>query len=455
MNMEAKQMEDSNTHNTVHVFEGVTKMSKFQPIDVKPFFTRKWITNGVDNINFKRYKDAYDDSPTNSSIINAFVNYVYGEGLIDKNGVDLKQYISKKDALLICQDYKMYGGYAVQIIWNELHTKPVRVEYMPIYKLGINIDDNYVVDGYWYSWDWSNKTRFKPVFYPKYTGTYIDNNDLEILYVRRPTAEPYFPIPDYLSGIHWAQVEGELANAGANHFKNAMTALTVVNYNNGRIADKETATKEANRVREKVVGTENQSAVIVSFNEGAEESVTVDQLHPPELNQQNVFYSEEAERKIIVAHSAPPILFSGSNGGNGFSSNADEIAVATKGLYRRHINPMREDILDGLNEVFKKIDSKIDLDFFDFKEETQLENSDVVINNVDDATLQAQAQLKGSVGGVQSLLEVQASYVSGTTTYEAAIAILDLIFGFNREQAIRLLGTPTVKEEEQKTTASE
>jgi hypothetical protein len=40
------------------------------------------------------------------------------------------------------------------------------------------------------------------------------------------------------------------------------------------------------------------------------------------------------------------------------------------------------------------------------------------------------------------LLEVQASYAAGTTTYESAIAILDLIFGFRRDQAVRLLGNP-------------
>jgi hypothetical protein len=51
----------------------------------------------------------------------------------------------------------------------------------------------------------------------------------------------------------------------------------------------------------------------------------VDQLHP-ELNQQNVFYAEGAESKLIVAHSAPPVLW--GQIGNGFSSNADEIAVA-------------------------------------------------------------------------------------------------------------------------------
>jgi hypothetical protein len=46
-------------------------MSAYQPIDIKPLYGRKWVTNGVNNINFKTYKDAYDDSPTNASI-NAF-----------------------------------------------------------------------------------------------------------------------------------------------------------------------------------------------------------------------------------------------------------------------------------------------------------------------------------------------------------------------------------------------
>jgi hypothetical protein len=378
--MAAKQIANTVLNNSVHVFEGNVKMSAFQPIDIKPLYGRKWVTNGVNNINFQTYKNAYDDSPTNASIINAFVSYIYGEGLIDKAGkekqyLNVKSVISQEDVLLICQDYKTYGGYAAQIIWNSAlnvaDKKPLKIEYMPIYKLGVNYDENNKVDGYWYSYDWQNRGRYKPALYPKFTGKYTDNN-LEILYVRRPTAEPFFPIPDYLAGIPWAQVEGELANAGKQHFKNAMTGLTIINYNNGRIADDNVAKEQAEKVRGKVVGTENQSAVIVSFNESADEAVVVDQLHPPELNQQNVFYAEESERKLIVAHSAPPILFSGSNSGSGFSSNADEIAVATKGLYRRNINPMREVILNGLQSVFDLIDNARVLDFKDFEEEEQI-----------------------------------------------------------------------------------
>jgi hypothetical protein len=372
----------------VHAFgkSDVVKMSAFQPIEITPTLGRDWITNGIDNINFKVYRDAYDDSPTNQSIINAFVNYIYGEGLYNKSTVsdiDITTIISKKDVLLICQDYKVYGGYAVQVIWdsNLSDRKPLKLEYIPIYKLGVNYElIEMEINGYWYSWDWTKRYRYRPELHPKFTGKYV-GNDLEIMVVKRPHAEPFFPIPDYISGIPWARVEGELANAGFKHFKNSMSDITVINYNSGRQETPELARQEAEKVRGKVCGTDNESAVLVAFNESAEEAIVVDRISPPELNNQNVFYSEEAERKLIVAHSAPPILFAGSNTGSGFSSNADEIDTATNALYRRHINPMREVILDGLESVLKLIDSTVRLDFKDFKEE-KLEGAEKVVEKV-------------------------------------------------------------------------
>jgi hypothetical protein len=55
--------------------------------------------------------------------------------------------------------------------------------------------------------------------------------------------------------------------------------MTIINYN-GRISDKDVATAEADKVRKRVTGPDNQGATIVSFNDGAEEAVIVDQLHP-------------------------------------------------------------------------------------------------------------------------------------------------------------------------------
>lgn len=384
MNTEPKQASGlttkSNESAQVFAYAPTVKMSAFQPIKIEPVLGRTYVTNGKDNCNFQVYGNAYDDSPTNQSIINAFANYIYGEGLVNTStisDVDIKPYLSKSDTKLICFDYKVYGGYAVQIVWssNEADRKPLKIEYIPVYKLAVNYDPtSMIINGYWYSWDWKNRFRFKPTLVPKFAGSYVGNN-VEIMVVKRPHAEPFFPIPDYISGMPWAKVEGELANAGKNHFKNAMSDITVINNNSGKMATPELAKEEAQKTRDKIVGTENESIVIVAFNEDAESAVVVDRVSPPELNQQNVFYAEEAERKLIVAHSAPPILFAGTNSGSGFSSNADEIETATNGLYRRHINPMREVILDGLDEVFSLIDSTIKLDFKDFEKE-DLEGDD-------------------------------------------------------------------------------
>lgn len=55
--------------------------------------------------------------------------------------------------------------------------------------------------------------------------------------------------------------------------------------------------------------------------------------------------------------------------------------------------------------------------------------------------LDAQANLRGSVGGVQGILGIQESVKLGTTTPESAIATLIEIYGFNRDTAIKILGT--------------
>lgn len=188
--MARKQTASLNSNN-VHAFEGNVKMSLYQPIDVKPLYGRNWITNGNNNINFDVYRNAYDDSPTNASIINAFVNYIFGEGLIDLNGKELYQYISEEDVLLMVQDYKVYGGFGCQVIWSKAQV-PLKVEYMPVYKLGINYNqDTLKIDGYWYSYDWKSRYRYAPTLYPAFSGEY-KGYDLEIMVVKRPSAEPFF-----------------------------------------------------------------------------------------------------------------------------------------------------------------------------------------------------------------------------------------------------------------------
>ena len=68
----------------------VINFSAHLPIDIKPVIGRKWVLNGEENSNYKMIKDAYDDSATNAAIINAYINYIHANGLIDASESDVK-----------------------------------------------------------------------------------------------------------------------------------------------------------------------------------------------------------------------------------------------------------------------------------------------------------------------------------------------------------------------------
>jgi len=63
-------------------------------------------------------------------------------------------------------------------------------------------------------------------------------------------------------------------------------------------------------------------------------------------------------------------------------------------------------------------------------------------SSADDKRLEAQAALKGTVGGVQGILEIQRSVSTGITEREAAVILLEQIYGFTREQAESMIGNP-------------
>jgi len=73
---------------------------------------------------------------------------------------------------------------------------------------------------------------------------------------------------------------------------------------------------------------------------------------------------------------------------------------------------------------------------------------------VDDATKEAQANLRGSVGGVTGVLQVQASFSQGLTDYNSAMTIFTEIYGFTKEVADALLGSPEKIDPDESTTTT-
>ncbi|WP_445454109.1 hypothetical protein [Flavobacterium sp. 25HG05S-40] len=58
----------------------------------------------------------------------------------------------------------------------------------------------------------------------------------------------------------------------------------------------------------------------------------------------------------------------------------------------------------------------------------------------------AQATLRGSVGGVTTILAIQKSVAEKTTTFDSAVAMLENIFGYSNDVAKRMIGEPEIIE---------
>lgn len=101
-----------------------------------------------------------------------------------------------------------------------------------------------------------------------------------------------------------------------------------------------------------------------------------------------------------------------------------------------------------LSQIFAELDARLAPILATYIPKTVIDiNSDSTDTGAADTELarqraEAQANLKGTVGGVQGILSIQQSVSQGVTKRDAAISLLETIYGFDSDTANRLLGDP-------------
>lgn len=348
--------------------------------------SNQYVTNGPDNDFFYYVEDRYMGSPTNQSVIDNIANYIMGKGIkVVSGNVDINLIVSKEDLRSFITDFKIHGGGTFQVIYTYSRDKKIgKLVYLPTRTIAIKRQQDLAdeIEGYWYCFDWKNKTRFKPQFVPAFG--YGENNETEILYIKRPTPQPLFPLPDYLSGLQYAKVEEELSNYYVNHIQNNFAAGKIVNIYQGKDWTDEAMEEAENAILNKVKGTSNAGNVIIAFNDSVEGKTTVDSIEITDAYQQFETLSSEAKEKILLAHKIVDPILVGLPQPSGFSSQADQMAQSLKLLYRSQINPTRDIILKGLEEALKLNDPTIKLEFVDFEE---MDTKDEALNTAEIFTI--------------------------------------------------------------------
>jgi hypothetical protein len=155
--------------------------------------------------------------------------------------------------------------------------------------------------------------------------------------------------------------------------------------------------------------------------------------------------SKEQKEEIAISHGINPALMGVRIAGS--LGQSEEIEFSAKQFKRIWLNSNRKRVEDFLNELAKTCGIKtrlniketelIDLAMEQGEQQTQVVNGEPVAV---DKEAEARAMLKGSVGGVQGIIQIQTAVAEGLTDRGSAIALLELIYGFSNEDATRLLG---------------
>ena len=172
----------------------------------------------------------------------------------------------------------------------------------------------------------------------------------------------YYTDVDYIGAIPYAVLEEEIADYLINDTQNGFSGTKVVNYNNG-IPTPEQQREISNKTKRQLTGSKGDK-LIVAFNSNAESKTTVDDLPLNDAPEHYQYLSTEAQAKILNGHTViSPMLVGVTVENNGFSSNADEVEMATKVFYNQSIVPFQEAILESIDKFLAFNGCSLDLYF--------------------------------------------------------------------------------------------
>ena len=322
--------------------------------------SKEWVEFGADNNYFQFLIDRYNGSPTNSAVINAISQMIFGKGLDATNSSKKpEQYalmisLFKKDVVRrLAYDLKLAGQCAIQVIYSKDKKKIQMVEHLPIETLRAEkcSADDKEVQAYYYHPDWANA---KPSDEPKRIPSFGVSNSpqpIEILYIKPYKAGMYYySTPDYQGGLQYAELEEEVSNYHLNNILNGLAPSMLINFNNG-IPDENAQTIIENKIKNKFSGSSNAGKFILAFNDDKESAADITPVQLSDAHNQYQFLSEESQKKIMVSHRVVSPMLLGVKDSSGLGNNADELKTATILMDNTVIRPFQELLIDAFDQI--------------------------------------------------------------------------------------------------------
>ena len=420
------------------------KILKFNEAYVAPSY--KWnkstsvIEWGKKN-NYPLYiLDLYNNygSPTHKSIINRKTKMLAGNVLREVQSPELSKFIKDNNVELEIKkaslDFELLNGFAFEIIWDNGGENIVSFNHIPLHKLRLGIpSDEIDFDYLWFTNDWNQfkKAGYEPEFIRAFDPKVKEGKQIFFYSEYNPTTDDLYPIPGYSTSMNWVETDYEISRFHLNQVKQGYAPSFMLNFATG-IPTEEEQDDFFKEFKKNFQGSENSGKIIMTYSEGQEQAPELNKIDLNDSDKRFNLLKTQIKDEIIMGHEIPPQLLLSVAGKLGSQQEREELMAEFQMSY---VSPRQIQMEDVVNDILIAggFDENVELLTYlgEITEETIV---------VDDKQLEAQATLKGSVGGVQALTGIIQNVASGLMSRSSAIATLELIFGFNEEQAIRLLG---------------
>jgi len=341
--------------------------------------SKNWVLNGKNNSFYYYLIDRFNGSPTNSAIINSYIDMLYGGGLSAYNAntntsdwVKLNVILKSVDLRKVISDFVMFNEFSWQSIRAKNKKDLGSLKHLPKERVAPSIEDeDEEIETYWYCRDWKNTNKFPPMPFPAF-GTSTDAIEI---YNGKPykAGKTYFADPDYLAGLPYCEMEEEISNYYINHIKNGLSFGYIINIPDGNSLTPDEKDELEFKIKTKLTGSSNAGKFVLSFN-GRDAEITVTPLEVNDAHKQWEYLTSESRQQIMTSHRVvSPMLF-GIKDNTGFGNNADELNVAREQLIKFVIEPKQRFILDSIEEILRHYNINLDLYFkpINFQSTTQL-----------------------------------------------------------------------------------
>lgn len=369
------------------------KGAKFQALDlpkIREVRGKSWIFYGENNLFPQKLIQLYDTSAMHHTAIQAIKDGIVGDGIINFGDEYINGHGETIDDIFekISLDYALYNSFALNVIWNKEGTRIAEIYHLPFANVRSGkMDEEDKIHEYFYSSDWTNTRKYKPVSYRAFDATDNKKDNASQIYVCRSytPGNDYYALPAYVGALNDIELDGRVSKFHNANISNGLAPSMFVKFRNG-IPSPEERRDIYREIEETFTGEDNAGRFFLTFSD-PDKTPEVEPLE----NANDDYYlllEERISSRILTAHRITSPLLLGIRDANGFSSNADEIKIAYGHFEGTVVAPKREKILKSFGYMLSLAGYNVKLEVAPneivvLDEETQTENNitDDGINN--------------------------------------------------------------------------